>query len=63
MVSNELRFYWARTRDVFIDLRMRGQHLNLRAATVFAAQLLRQQQAVRDQGRIGYIGYEGPSSS
>ena len=30
---------------------------------IWQAQLLRQQQAVRDQGRIGYIGYEGPSSS
>ena len=29
---------------------------------IWQAQLLRQQQAVRDQGRIGYIGYEGPSS-
>jgi hypothetical protein len=30
---------------------------------IWAAQLQRQQEAVRDQGRIGYIGYEGPSSS
>jgi hypothetical protein len=32
-------------------------------ARIWAAQLQRQQEAVRDQGRIGHIGYEGPSSS
>ena len=29
---------------------------------IWAAQLQRQQEVVRDQGRIGHIGYEGPSS-
>jgi hypothetical protein len=29
---------------------------------VWRAQLERQQQAVREAGRIGYIGYEGPAS-
>ena len=29
---------------------------------IWQAQLQRQQEAVRNQGRIGYIGYEGPSS-
>jgi hypothetical protein len=32
-------------------------------ARMWRAQLARQQEAVRNsQGRIGYIGYEGPSS-
>jgi hypothetical protein len=31
-------------------------------ARIWRAQLQRQQEVVRDQGRIGYIGYEGPSS-
>ena len=31
-------------------------------ARMWRAQLQRQQEVVRDQGRIGYIGYEGPSS-
>jgi hypothetical protein len=64
MVSNEAAFYWARTGDVFIDLRMREQRPQSASSDrIWQAQLLRQQQAVRDQGRIGYIGYEGPSSS
>jgi hypothetical protein len=31
-------------------------------ARIWSAQLQRRQKAVRNQGRIGYIGYEGPSS-
>ena len=31
-------------------------------ARIWAAQLQRQQEVVRNQGRIGHIGYEGPSS-
>ena len=31
-------------------------------ARIWRAQLQRQQEVVREQGRIGYIGYEGPSS-
>jgi hypothetical protein len=30
-------------------------------ARIWSAQLQRQQEVVRDQGRIGHIGYEGPS--
>jgi hypothetical protein len=30
---------------------------------MWRAQLERQQQAVRDSGRIGHIGYEGPPSN
>jgi predicted DNA-binding WGR domain protein len=29
---------------------------------IWRAQLQRQQEVVRNQGRIGHIGYEGPSS-
>jgi hypothetical protein len=32
-------------------------------AAMWRAQLERQQQAVRDSGRIGHIGYEGPPSN
>jgi hypothetical protein len=32
-------------------------------AQMWRAQLERQQQAVRDAGRIGHIGYEGPPSN
>ena len=28
---------------------------------MWSAQLQRQQEVVRNQGRIGYIGYEGPA--
>jgi outer membrane biogenesis lipoprotein LolB len=31
-------------------------------ARIWSAQLQRQQEVVRTQGRIGHIGYEGPSS-
>jgi len=31
-------------------------------ARMWRAQLQRQQEVVRNQGRIGYIGYEGPAS-
>jgi hypothetical protein len=31
-------------------------------ARMWSAQLARQQQVVRDAGRIGYIGNEGPAS-
>ena len=32
-----------------------------REARIWNAQLQRQQEIVRNQGRIGYIGYEGPA--
>lgn len=32
-----------------------------REARMWSAQLQRQQEIVRNQGRIGYIGYEGPA--
>ncbi len=33
-----------------------------REARMWRAQLQRQQEAVRNDGRIGHIGYEGPAS-
>jgi hypothetical protein len=63
MVFNGFSFYGGHACDLFISPRMCEQSARIASDDlIWRAQLERQQEAVRNQGRIGYIGYEGPFS-
>jgi hypothetical protein len=61
MMLNELSPYWSRSLYFSADRRMRQPASQPYLRACGAPSLERQQQGLREAGRIGYIGNEGPA--